>query len=275
MFKNLFLKLKKLDDELINEYVLENNKSNVSIPKDKNTLFVRISGAAEFFYIISKKFVNSDTKKLKCLVVGLHGGRDYWGGISENWDVWGMDLMEYPNMNQTKIGNAEELWPFEDKEFDIIILGEILEHLSKDYQALEEAKRVLKDDGKLVVTVPFYDSNDNYHIRMYDKKTIVHTLNISGFKPIEILERPGLPFKDSLNYVNSLIAIFFKRFFGINIYSKIVTFYGELEYMNSKRRMFRKIFKFMNLNNYGGTILAEKSIDKFDYTNLNKDIFGK
>ncbi len=53
-------------------------------------------------------------------------------------------------------GSIEKI-PFEDKHFDIIILTEILEHLPNPGISLEEVRRVLKDDGVVVVSVPNCD----------------------------------------------------------------------------------------------------------------------
>lgn len=45
--------------------------------------------------------------------------------------------------------------PFEDNSFDTVIITEILEHLNHPKKVLKEAKRVLKDGGLAVITVPF------------------------------------------------------------------------------------------------------------------------
>jgi ubiquinone/menaquinone biosynthesis C-methylase UbiE len=44
--------------------------------------------------------------------------------------------------------------PFRDSCFDIVLMVEILEHLSHEMKALREAKRVLKKGGLLLLTVP-------------------------------------------------------------------------------------------------------------------------
>lgn len=48
--------------------------------------------------------------------------------------------------------------PYQDREFDKIMLSEVLEHLPDDVNALKEVKRVLKPGGILFITVP----NHNY-----------------------------------------------------------------------------------------------------------------
>ncbi len=46
-------------------------------------------------------------------------------------------------------------FPFEDDRFDVVVFGEVLEHLTNDpMRALQEIARVLKPDGRLVLTTP-------------------------------------------------------------------------------------------------------------------------
>lgn len=63
-----------------------------------------------------------------------------------------VDLYSIPNFVQASVLNL----PFEDKHFKLAILGEFLEHCtpSAASAALQEVRRVLSDDGMLIVTVP-------------------------------------------------------------------------------------------------------------------------
>lgn len=49
--------------------------------------------------------------------------------------------------------------PFEDKYFAIVVLGEILEHCpwNAALQIMRETRRVLKDNGRVVLTIPLDD----------------------------------------------------------------------------------------------------------------------
>lgn len=47
--------------------------------------------------------------------------------------------------------------PYSDQSFDMVLLTEVLEHLTDEKQALREIKRVLKPGGWLVITVPSAD----------------------------------------------------------------------------------------------------------------------
>lgn len=47
--------------------------------------------------------------------------------------------------------------PYPNDYFDMIICSEVLEHLKDDIRALLELKRILKKNGEIVITVPYYD----------------------------------------------------------------------------------------------------------------------
>lgn len=55
-----------------------------------------------------------------------------------------------------QLGSVYEL-PFKSRSFDMVVLSEVLEHLTDEASALAEIKRVLKPGGWLVLTVPSVD----------------------------------------------------------------------------------------------------------------------
>ena len=48
----------------------------------------------------------------------------------------------------------EEILPFRDKKISLIVSLDVLEHMDYDCRHLREYHRVLKDDGKILLTVP-------------------------------------------------------------------------------------------------------------------------
>lgn len=52
-----------------------------------------------------------------------------------------------------KQGFSEKI-PFEDNSFDVVYSSHVLEHVSDEIQSLKEMKRVLKDDGILIIGMP-------------------------------------------------------------------------------------------------------------------------
>ncbi len=78
--------------------------------------------------------------------------------------------------------------PFEDETFDIAVAFDVLEHIDDDLSALKEWRRVLRDSGKLLLTVPahawLWSSHDEslHHYRRYSLSGVHQLLNIAGFK---------------------------------------------------------------------------------------------
>src|SRR3989344_1324367 len=77
--------------------------------------------------------------------------------------------------------------PFEDNSFDCLTLLDVLEHIENDNDALSKCRRVLKQDGLLILTVPTYqwlfsgpDEALN-HKRRYLMKNLSKQLSGAGF----------------------------------------------------------------------------------------------
>lgn len=88
------------------------------------------------------------------------------------------------------IGNLTYL-PYKDKSFDHIICSDVLEHINNDTKVIEEFFRVLKLQGRLIVTVPSdcaYNKNvrDFGHVRPgYNKAALFSLVEKAGFKILE------------------------------------------------------------------------------------------
>lgn len=63
------------------------------------------------------------------------------------------DLPEIVSKLDYYVADIESL-PFEDKEFETVVITETLEHLIHPRRGLEEVHRVLKDGGKALISVP-------------------------------------------------------------------------------------------------------------------------
>ena len=73
---------------------------------------------------------------------------------------------------------------FTAEEFDAVFCISTIEHIGlgfyndplaqqeADHQAMQEAARVLKKDGQLVLTVPYGTTIPNEHHRIYDKNSL-------------------------------------------------------------------------------------------------------
>ncbi len=102
---------------------------------------------------------------------------------SLGFQVTGFDFREYPykhpNLNFVQ-GNMLNL-PFEDESYDVVCCISTIEHIGigsyddplttadGDFKAMAEVRRVLKKDGKLILSVPYGVYEENTHQRVYDE----------------------------------------------------------------------------------------------------------
>ncbi|MEZ4659944.1 MAG: class I SAM-dependent methyltransferase [Caldilineaceae bacterium] len=81
-----------------------------------------------------------------------------------------------------------ERTPFGDNAFDLVALLDTVEHIPDDMSVFGEALRILKQGGKLVVTVPAfqwlwsYNDDINEHQRRYTAPELQQKLESTGFR---------------------------------------------------------------------------------------------
>lgn len=97
----------------------------------------------------------------------------------------------YPNVD-FKVMNAEDL-KFKSNSFDIVYAIEVLEHIDSLKKVLSEIKRVLKKGGWLMVSIPYYKSEEwllklrptyfkeIHHVRIFKKNELDKLLKNKGF----------------------------------------------------------------------------------------------
>lgn len=103
----------------------------------------------------------------------------------KHWDYTHLDF----NCDITKI-------PCKSSEFDVVILTEVLEHLPEPCLALKELNRVLKQKGKIYLTVTqgWAEHEAPYDFYRYTQYGLKYLLEKSGFR-VEKVEKRGGYFK--------------------------------------------------------------------------------
>ena len=85
----------------------------------------------------------------RVLDIGAYGMPSYAKYFSNRV---GIDMKAGPGVDI--VGSVYEL-PFNDNEFDTVLCLSVLEHLEDPAKALLEIRRVLKLEGKIIISVPF------------------------------------------------------------------------------------------------------------------------
>ena len=90
-------------------------------------------------------------------------------------------------IKEVGVADAQETG-FKDKQFDVLIASDVLEHIKDEDKALCEWHRILKPGGELIIFVPafkfLWSNHDevNHHYRRYSKSGLIKTLEKNGFK---------------------------------------------------------------------------------------------
>lgn len=114
-----------------------------------------------------------------------------------------------PRVRPTVLADLSSSWPFLDEEFDVCVSTWVLEHLKDPWLFFEEAHRVLRDGGLLVVVVPFlhrvHGSPSDYW-RLTDTALIMLCEQV-GFRDIRVCPIGGGPFVATIALLWPLIKL--------------------------------------------------------------------
>lgn len=170
--------------------------------------------APDYFSNIRKDLINlfdANAKDLKILEVGAAYGETLYylkqNGIAS--EAVGVDIFEdvknkqnYKPLDRFIFGDIEKIeLPEYNQYFDLILLPDVLEHLFEPKSVLETLKKYLKEDGKIIVSMPnircysalykivfkgdfkYEESGifDYTHVRFYCRKNIQELLETAGY----------------------------------------------------------------------------------------------
>lgn len=128
-------------------------------------------------YMFASQFVEG--KVVLDIACGSGYGSDYLLEKGRACQVFGVDIAEeaiayskerYQNPDLKFLSGSVEKIPLEDRSIDVVVSFETIEHVSADAQLrfLSEIKRVLRLDGKLVISTPnsdIYPKGNKFHIK--------------------------------------------------------------------------------------------------------------
>lgn len=132
-------------------------------------------------------------KKLRILNVGSGTGGTI-PMLQEFGEVFNVDVSDQAlgMLKEQGIKNLHKITdsklPFKDSYFDIAIAMDVLEHIKDDSEALNEWSRVIKQSGRLVLTVPAYQwlwsehDESLHHFRRYTASNLHRLFNQANFR---------------------------------------------------------------------------------------------
>jgi len=130
------------------------------------------------------------------------------------------------------LGNALKL-PYKDASFDSILLLDVIEHIEPDTEVLNEAKRVLKPGGFIIVTAPAlpfiwsdHDTNQG-HKRRYTRRRMRLLAQQTNLQ---------LSFLSYFNFLASPVIILIRLLGNLKLLHRLVSFDSKLNYDIAKKR---------------------------------------
>jgi ubiquinone/menaquinone biosynthesis C-methylase UbiE len=117
----------------------------------------------------------------------------------------------HPELHDLRLLAPEAPLPFDDRSFDAVWAGEVIEHVADTSAWLSEVRRVLRSGGTLLLSTPdhgplrllsmalcrrrfdaHFDPRSE-HVRFYTRRTLATLLADFGFERVEVLGAGGLP----------------------------------------------------------------------------------
>jgi len=151
--------------------------------------------------------------------------------VKRGYDVYCVDIRQCTHLHKSiKFYKADVMrLPFPNGFFDVITAISVLEHIGfgaygdpicedGDMRAISELKRVLKDKGRLIITLPFAKYQMNTWFRFYDIDRLNRLINgfeilqkkyyvrINGYKWIETTEEKAKEIEPSPKGVTDAIV---------------------------------------------------------------------
>lgn len=87
-----------------------------------------------------------------------------------------------------------------DKQFDVVVCQECLEHVMNPIKILEKIKVMLKLGGSLFISVPYGKNCESVtHVRQFDENKLYTLLTETGYKLVNIIKMPYLNYSGDVN----------------------------------------------------------------------------
>jgi SAM-dependent methyltransferase len=98
-----------------------------------------------------------------------------------------LDTPAARKMNKADLYYKGKRFPFRKESFDSVMINQVFEHVFNPDEFLQEVNRVLKQGGRLLMTVPFvWDEHEQPHdYARYSSFGLAWVLNKNGFKIVK------------------------------------------------------------------------------------------
>jgi len=239
------------------------------------------SASRNVFKIFLSRHKSSYQNKMNVLDFGCGQGVFLRKLINSKFDACGIDINKYA-LDYAKKTGLENIFLLKEKQsitsilqnttFNFITIFEVFEHLDNHLQLLNQLKLVLKNDGLLVLSVPYrkrilvgidlFDYPPN-HLTRWDKNAIRNILWLAGFS-IKYIRRA-----DDIDLTTDSLYRYLKKYLFLLTDSSTISADSKVKnYANKKYIKSAYIFfvimisKLKNLLRIGNTLYVEAELKK-------------
>jgi 2-polyprenyl-3-methyl-5-hydroxy-6-metoxy-1,4-benzoquinol methylase len=228
----------------------------ISHTDSKKTLLDKVYQSVKNITLKRKlKLINSFNNSSKNILDVGAGTGDFLKVCKDNsWNVFGTepDLGARNIAAKKGVNLQEDLSKFKNKKFDVITLWHVLEHVQNLQEYLSELENLLSKNGRLIIAVPNYKSDDaNYYKQFWAAFDVPrHLWHFSQssiaklFSEVNMIVEKTLPMKFDAYYVSLLSEKYksakmnpiksFYRGFVSNLKAKKTNEYSSLVYVLKK-----------------------------------------
>lgn len=141
--------------------------------------------------------------------------------------------------HQATISSATKL-PFPDKTFDAVLLLDVIEHIKDDTNTIKEAKRVIKNNGCIIITAPSlpfiwsaHDQNQG-HFRRYTRSRITAIAKKNSLTLTKI---------SYFNFIFSPIIIVVRILSRFSLFNRLGEYDSKLNYQIAYNSLINSLLK--------------------------------
>ncbi|HEX4599345.1 MAG TPA: class I SAM-dependent methyltransferase [Burkholderiaceae bacterium] len=146
----------------------------------------------------------------RLLDIGCGNGAPMQRFIAAGWTATGIDFDAAAVAVARSAGLDARFGPlkehaFPDAQFDVILMGHVIEHLADPAEELKECRRILKPSGCLVIATPNALSLGHRlagrhwpgldvprHLQVFTPKSLTRMVAMAGFAPLEVRTHAGI-----------------------------------------------------------------------------------
>ena len=156
--------------------------------------------------------------------------------LDDNWEKHGIEISKFVSKTASKYAKIHTglIETFKEKDFDVIIMNHVIEHLSDPVSVIKEIYSILKPGGKLIIGTPDFDCgaarrygdkfrllNDPTHISLFSNDSMHRFLRNHNFK----INKVEYPYFDTEWFnLNTLKAMLNNKTISPPFYGSAMTF---------------------------------------------------